>query len=164
SAAQRQARGDGAEHHEWQQQLRHGVATQLHQRITQGQRTDAADRQHHRVADDEVPPKLTEADDVLHFAPPAIAATGTFPLRALSPVERSSALRIHCMPKTSSSAPITIRSASSGTNVTSAGPSAATTTASAKKPAPTPIRAERQPRVMPTASTIVSASTISTEQ
>src|SRR4051812_45055678 len=44
----------------------------------------------------------------------------------------------------------------------SAGPSAATTTASAAVAAPTPTSEERQPRVSPAASTIVSASTIST--
>ena len=45
-----------------------------------------------------------------------------------------------------------------------AGPSAATTAARARPAAPAPIRVERQPRVTPTASTIVSASTISTAQ
>ena len=46
----------------------------------------------------------------------------------------------------------------------SAGPSAAVTAASAATAAPTPMNAERQLRVTPTASTIVSASTASTAQ
>ena len=44
----------------------------------------------------------------------------------------------------------------------SAGPSAATMTASASTAAPTPVSDERQPRATPDASTMVSASTIST--
>ena len=46
----------------------------------------------------------------------------------------------------------------------SAGPSTATMTARAASAAATPHPAERQPRVTPTASTIVSASTISTAE
>src|SRR4051812_5095886 len=42
------------------------------------------------------------------------------------------------------------------------GPSRPTSAASASSAAPTPISAERQPRVTPTARTMVSASTIST--
>src|SRR5213593_218486 len=44
----------------------------------------------------------------------------------------------------------------------SAGPSAATIAASTSRAAATPVQAERQPRVIPAASTIVSASTPST--
>ena len=72
-------------------------------------------------------------------------------------------MRSHCRPKTSSSAPTTSRSASIGI-CCSAGPSAATSTASTTVAAPTPISVERQPRTVPTPSTIVSASTISTAQ
>src|SRR5207237_10475549 len=46
----------------------------------------------------------------------------------------------------------------------SAGPRPTTMTVSAPNAAPTPQPADRQPRVTPTASTIVSASTISTEE
>ena len=45
---------------------------------------------------------------------------------------------------------------------TSAGPNAATSAVKATNAAPVPSKAERHPRVWPTASTIVSASTIST--
>jgi hypothetical protein len=47
--------------------------------------------------------------------------------------------------------------------IVKAGPSAATTTVSARRARTTPVNVERQPRVTPTARTIVSASTISTE-
>ena len=73
------------------------------------------------------------------------------------------ALRSHCRPKISSSVPTTRRSPSIGMRV-SAGPSTATTTASATVAATTPISVERQPRVTPTARTIVNASTISTAE
>src|SRR2546421_5346665 len=80
---------------------------------------------------------------------------------ALKPLARRIALRSHCSPKTSSSAPTTRRRAEIGTSV-SAGPSAAVAAARTAVAAPTPSRDERQPRVIPAASTIVSASTIST--
>src|SRR2546421_74732 len=80
---------------------------------------------------------------------------------ALKPLARRIALRSHCSPKTSSSAPTTRRRAEIGTSV-SAGPSAAVAAARTPVAAPTPRRDERQPRVIPAASTIVSASTIST--
>jgi hypothetical protein len=71
------------------------------------------------------------------------------------------ALRSHCSPNASNSAPTTRRSVPIGIEP-SAGPSAATRTASTIVAAPTPIRVERQPRTTPTPSTIVYASTIST--
>ena len=73
------------------------------------------------------------------------------------------ALRIHCTPKTSSSAPTTTRSPRSGICDT-AGPSAATMTASSASAAPVPRPAERQSLAVPAASTIVVASTASTAQ
>src|SRR5690349_16619118 len=63
----------------------------------------------------------------------------------------------------SSRPPTTTRSVLSGSAV-NAGPSAAVIAASTIPAAPPPISAERQPRVIPTASTIVSASTASTAQ
>ena len=72
-------------------------------------------------------------------------------------------LRSHCRPKASSRAPTTTRSPLIGINV-KAGPSTPTITVSAAAAAPAPISGDRQPRVVPTASTIVSASTISTAQ
>ncbi len=72
-------------------------------------------------------------------------------------------MRSHCSPNTSSSPPTTTRSALIGTAVR-AGPSAATITARASVAAATPVSDQRQLRVMPTASTIVSASTASTAQ
>src|SRR4051812_10411075 len=80
---------------------------------------------------------------------------------ATYPLVRRIALRSHCNPKISSRPPTTIRRSSIGT-LDTAGPSAPTSTASAARAAPTPSSAERHPRVTPTASTIVSASTIST--
>src|SRR4051794_8539203 len=77
------------------------------------------------------------------------------------PVARRIALRSHCSPKTSSSPPTTMRSASNGSEAI-AGPSATVTSASETSAAATPISVERQPRVVPTASTMVRASTIST--
>ena len=70
-------------------------------------------------------------------------------------------MRSHCRPNTNS-----MRAHDEAQRVdrevASAGPSAATMTASAPSAAATPQPADRQPRVTPTASTIVSASTIST--
>src|SRR5581483_4226617 len=83
--------------------------------------------------------------------------------RSLSPAPRRIALRSHCRPKTSSRPPTTRRSPASGIAVT-AGPSSATTPASDASPTATPVRAERQSRLVPAASTIVSASTASTAQ
>src|SRR5262245_26121173 len=79
----------------------------------------------------------------------------------LKPLARRIALRSHCSPKASSSAPTTRRSVSIGIAL-SAEPSATTTAASVSNPAPTPRSVDRQPRTTPTASTIVSASTAST--
>ena len=72
-------------------------------------------------------------------------------------------MRSHCRPKINSRPPTSTRSTSIGSEVI-AGPSAATITASASTAAPTPLIAEDQLRVLPTASTIVSASTASTVQ
>src|SRR5215475_4493058 len=80
---------------------------------------------------------------------------------ALYPLARRIALRSHCRPKTSRSAPTTRRSAWIGITV-SAGPSATTTTASTSVAAPSPASEERQPRASPAARTIVNASTNST--
>ena len=82
---------------------------------------------------------------------------------AFRPAERMTALRSHCRPKISSRPPTARRSTSIGSDV-SAGPSAATITASASAAAATPPSAEDQLRVVPTASTMVSASTASTAQ
>src|SRR6266702_4546504 len=71
------------------------------------------------------------------------------------------ALRSHCSPKTSSSAPTNSRSACSGSALT-AGPSAAVMTASTTIAASRPALAERQSRAAPAASTMVVASTAST--
>src|SRR5581483_3469340 len=80
---------------------------------------------------------------------------------ALKPAARRIALRSHWSPNTSRSAPTKRRRSRSGTTV-SAGPSATTTTASASSAAPRPASAERHPLATPAASTIVSASTVST--
>ena len=72
-------------------------------------------------------------------------------------------MRSHCSPKVSSRPPTTSRSALIG-SVVSAGPRAAVTPRAPPWPRPTPVSAERQLRVTPTASTIVSASTASTAQ
>ena len=72
-------------------------------------------------------------------------------------------MRSHCRPKINSSPPTTTRSTSIGSEVM-AGPSTATIAASASIAAPAPLIAEDQLRVLPTASTIVSASTASTVQ
>src|SRR3954453_19458446 len=79
----------------------------------------------------------------------------------MAPLARRIALRSHCRPKTSSRPPTTIRRTSNGRAET-AGPRTATTSARTTAAAPAPVRVERQPRVTPTASTIVRASTIST--
>src|SRR5204862_115042 len=69
------------------------------------------------------------------------------------------------MPNEVSITPTAYLSAFSGTGRTvSAGPSTATITASSSRAAPAPASAERQPRVNPIASTIVTASTPSTVQ
>src|SRR3954452_23399207 len=81
--------------------------------------------------------------------------------RALTPLARSTALRSHCRPNTSSMPPTTSRSASIGSTVR-AGPRTATIAASASSAAATPASAERQPRATPAASTTVTASTPST--
>ena len=60
--------------------------------------------------------------------------------------------------------PTTTRSASIGTQWTTAGPTAATPAPSTTTAAPAPSRAQRHPRETPTATTMVSASTISTAQ
>src|SRR3954470_13371615 len=81
--------------------------------------------------------------------------------RGRNPLARRIALRSHCRPKISSSAPTTRRSASIGMALT-AGPSAATAAVRASSPVALPARAVRQPRASPAASTIVTASTPST--
>ena len=73
------------------------------------------------------------------------------------------ALRSHCKPKINSSVPTTNCSAAMGMAV-SAGPSTAQMAARTTSAAPTPTREERHPRVTPAASTMVSASTISTAE
>src|SRR6202000_147059 len=95
--------------------------------------------------------------------PPSRAKIASSSGSAFSPAARSTALRSHCRPNTSSSPPTTTRRTPIGIEPT-AGPSAAPTTESATPPAPTPYTPERQLRVVPTASTIVSASTASTVQ
>ena len=82
---------------------------------------------------------------------------------ALSPPARSTALRSHCRPKVSSRPPTKSRSTPMGMAV-SAGPRAATTTTRTPRPAAVPAQAERQPRTVPIASTMVAASTASTAQ
>ena len=72
-------------------------------------------------------------------------------------------MRSHCRPKINNMPPTITRSTPIGREVM-AGPSAATITASASAAAPAPPIAEDQLRVLPTASTIVSASTASTAQ
>ena len=72
-------------------------------------------------------------------------------------------MRSHCRPKIASSAPTTTRSAVSGSSLI-AGPTAAVITASATRAAAMPWKVDRHSRVMPVASTIVSASTASTTQ
>src|SRR5450631_3331476 len=81
---------------------------------------------------------------------------------ALRPVALRMALRNHCSPKTSNRPPMTSRRLDSGTSRTSGGPITTTSAPSVASATTTPSRAERQPRVRPTASTMVSASTIST--
>ncbi len=71
------------------------------------------------------------------------------------------ALRSHCKPKTSSSDPMINRGVLIGTAV-NAGPTAATISAHARTAATMPYQVGRQPRVVPTASTMVGASTPST--
>src|SRR5947209_2032807 len=72
------------------------------------------------------------------------------------------ALRSHCNPKINSSVPITTRKAPRGMSRSSAGPRTNTMAARHEAAAPTPNQALRQPRVTPTASTMVTASTTST--
>jgi hypothetical protein len=81
----------------------------------------------------------------------------------LSPFARRTAFLRHCNPTINSRPPTTSRSAGKGTSVR-AGPSAATITTSTATPPTTPAIAERQSRLVPAASTIVSASTASTRQ
>src|SRR5664280_857121 len=81
----------------------------------------------------------------------------------LSPLDRKIAFRSHCIPKMSNTPPTTSRKIFRGM-LTSAGPNAATNAASTNNAAATPSNAERQPLVWPTANTIVSASTIYTQQ
>src|SRR6266571_1529995 len=71
------------------------------------------------------------------------------------------ALRSHWSPNTSSNEPTSNRKTSIGMRV-SAGPSAATAAANEMMATATPMRVDRHSRVTPTASTMVSASTIST--
>jgi hypothetical protein len=70
-------------------------------------------------------------------------------------------LRSHCRPKTSSSEPITRRSASIGT-ARNAVPKASTSTASTASPAPPPSQVDRQPRTLPTPTTMITISMTST--
>src|SRR6266496_608037 len=82
---------------------------------------------------------------------------------ASRPDERRIALRSHWRPNTSSRLPTTSCSSASGSQVVSAYPAARVKAASAATAAATPERAERQLRVAPIASTMVSASTNSTK-
>src|SRR5947209_8194805 len=80
---------------------------------------------------------------------------------AFKPPARRTALRNHCSPNTSRTVPTTRRSESIG-RFARAGPRPATMTANPPTAAATPHPADRQPRVTPTARTMVKASTIST--
>src|SRR5689334_16204858 len=80
---------------------------------------------------------------------------------AFRPPARRTALRNHCRPNTSRTVPTTSRSESIG-RLARAGPRPATMTTNPATAAATPHPADRQPRVTPTARTIVRASTIST--
>ena len=73
------------------------------------------------------------------------------------------ALRSHCSPKMASRAPITSRSAVSGSSVM-VGPSTAMMAARTMRAAAMPWKVERHSRVRPAASPIVSASMASTAQ
>ena len=97
-------------------------------------------------------------------AAPARAPRGTPPPRRAAPCSRSRAGSPCAATAARRRAAARRRRAAarrSGSSP-SAGPSAATSAASTSTAAPTPISVERQPRTTPTASTIVSASTIST--
>ena len=80
---------------------------------------------------------------------------------ALNPLARRIAFRSHCRPKTSRKAPTTSRRASSGITV-NAGPEGGDDRRQGDDRGSDPASEERQPRARPAASTIVSASTIST--
>ena len=80
-----------------------------------------------------------------------------------SPLARRIAFRSHCRPKASRSPPTTSRNELIGIRV-SAGPRMPTIAARTAAAAAAPTSGDRQPRVVPTASTIVTASTISTAQ
>src|SRR5262245_59453236 len=82
--------------------------------------------------------------------------------RDLRPARRSVPLRSHSRPKSSSSAPIVTRSASSGTDARTTGPTTTASTVHAATAQAVPISASRQRRLTPTASTMASASSSST--
>src|SRR6266853_4844504 len=90
---------------------------------------------------------------------------GSLPPIPASPraATRMMPLRNHCRPKTSSNAPITKRRGPIGTTL-SAAPRITTTTASTPKPDAAPINVERQPRVAPTPTTMVTISIASTAE
>ncbi len=81
----------------------------------------------------------------------------------ITPAERRIAFRNQRMPNSKSSIPIASCNRCSGTR-SSKGPSATTMRASTRRPANAPSPAGRQPRTVATASTIVSASTASTNE
>jgi len=83
--------------------------------------------------------------------------------RARIPAERRIALRSQRMPNSSSNTPTASRRVSRGTK-RSSGPKAKTSIASNTPPAAAPARAERAPRTVHTARTIVRASTNSTNE
>ena len=82
---------------------------------------------------------------------------------SLAPAARRIALRSHCRPKVRSRPPTTTRRTPSGSEV-SAGPSAPTSAGEDQHRRPDPGQRRRQRRVVPTARTIVNASTASTAQ
>jgi hypothetical protein len=76
---------------------------------------------------------------------------------------RITPLRNHCKPNTSNRAPTIKRSGPIGT-WRSAAPSTTTTTASTANPEAAPMTVERQPRVAPTPTTMVTISITSTAE
>ena len=83
---------------------------------------------------------------------------------AITPAERSTALCSQRSPNRTISVPMMSFSVSSGTRVTMSWPNIATSRASRPSAESVPRSGARQPRVRPTASTIVSASTDSTAE
>ena len=80
---------------------------------------------------------------------------------ARAPASRSTPLRSHSSPNSSSAVPITTCSGSSGSRASTSGPTTTTATASSATAPAAPITASRGRRVEPTASTIAIASSSS---